>query len=93
MCMSMAIPQEDGSFIINGSASIRDLNKTLGWTLPTEGPKTLNGLIMESLESIPDASVSFKIDSFYIETLQTKDNIIKTARIIEIGGKNKSPPT
>jgi len=84
-------PQEDGSFIIDGSANIRELNKILGWNLPTEGPKTLNGLIMESLESIPDASVAFKIDRFYIETLQTKGNIIKTARITEIGSKKNSP--
>jgi len=84
-------PQEDGSFIIDGSANIRDLNKILGWNLPTEGPKTLNGLIMESLESIPAASVAFKIEHFYIETLQTKDNIIKTARITEIDSKKKLP--
>jgi len=83
-------PQEDGSFIIDGSANIRDLNKILGWSLPTEGPKTLNGLIMESLESIPDASVSFKINNFYIETLQTKDNIIKTARITETVSQKKA---
>lgn len=83
-------PQEDGSFIIDGSASIRDLNKILDWNLPTEGPKTLNGLIMESLESIPDASVAFKIGSFYIETLQTKDNIVKTARITEMDSRKKS---
>jgi len=85
-------PQDDGSFIIDGSASIRDLNKILGWSLPTEGPKTLNGLIMESLESIPDASVCFKISNFYFETLQTKDNIIKTARITEIGNTQKLLP-
>lgn len=77
-------PQEDGSYIIDGSASIRDLNKILDWNLPTEGPKTLNGLIMEFLESIPEASVGFKLGHFYIETLQTKDNIVKTARISEI---------
>ncbi len=83
-------PQEDGSFIIDGSASIRDLNKILDWDLPTEGPKTLNGLIMESLESIPDASVAFKIGSFYIETLQTKDNIVKTARVTAMDSQKKS---
>lgn len=76
-------PQEDGSYIIDGSASIREVNKTLGWKLPTKGPKTLNGLITESLESIPDACVGFKIGNFYIETIQTKDNIVKTARITE----------
>jgi len=81
-------PQENGSYIIDGSANIRDLNKILGWNLPTEGPKTLNGLIMEFLESIPDASVAFKIGDFYIETLQTKDNIVKTARITNTSDKN-----
>jgi Mg2+/Co2+ transporter CorB len=81
-------PQEDGSYIIDGSANIRDINKVLNWKLPTKGPKTLNGLIMESLESIPDASVGFKIGNFYIETLQTKDNIIKTARITETSNKD-----
>jgi Mg2+/Co2+ transporter CorB len=81
-------PQKDGSFIIDGSASIRELNKALNWDLPTVGPKTLNGLILESLESIPDASVSFKSGRFYIETLQTKDNIVKTARITQIDKKN-----
>lgn len=84
-------PQEDGSFIIDGSASIRDLNKILDWDLPTEGPKTLNGLIMESLESIPDASVAFKIGSFYIETLQTKDNIVKTARVTAMDSQKNLP--
>jgi Mg2+/Co2+ transporter CorB len=76
------------SYIIDGSANIRDINKVLNWKLPTKGPKTLNGLIMESLESIPDASVGFKIGNFYIETLQTKDNIIKTARITETSNKD-----
>ncbi len=74
-------PQEDGSYIIDGSASIRDINKALDWDLPTTGPKTLNGLIIESLESIPSASIAFKINGYYIETLQTKDNIVKTARV------------
>lgn len=74
-------PQEDGSYIIDGSASIRDINKALDWDLPTTGPKTLNGLIIESLESIPSASIAFKLNGYYIETLQTKDNIVKTARV------------
>ena len=74
-------PQEDGCYIIDGSASIRDINKALDWHLPTSGPKTLNGLIIEFLESIPSASVAFKINGYYVETLQTKDNIVKTARV------------
>ncbi len=77
-------PQENGSYIIDGSASVRDINKNLGWRLPTSGPKTLNGLIIEALESIPDANVAFRLDSYYFETLQTKENIIKTARVSRI---------
>lgn len=75
-------PQDDGSFIIDGTAAIRDINKALGWALPTEGPKTINGLILEYLEYIPDASLSLKLGNYYIEILQVKENIIKSARII-----------
>ena len=74
-------PQDDNSYIIDGSSNIRDINKTLHWQLPVDGPKTLNGLIMETLESIPDASVAFALGDYYIETVQTKDNMIKTARV------------
>lgn len=77
-------PQEDGSFIIDGSANIRDINKAQGWHLPTSGPKTLNGLIIESLESIPDANVAFKVGDYYIETIQAKGNTIKTAQVREV---------
>lgn len=83
-------PQEDGSFIIDGSANIRDINKTLGWNLPTAGPKTLNGLIIESLEWIPDANVAFKIGGYYIETLKTKGNVVKTAQVSEIIHRDKT---
>jgi len=75
-------PQPDGSFIIDGTAAIREINKALGWTLPTEGPKTINGLIIEYLEYIPDSNLSLKLDGYYIEILQVKENIIKSARII-----------
>ena len=75
-------PQTDGSFIIDGTAAIREINKALGWTLPTEGPKTINGLIIEYLEYIPDSNLSLKLDGYYIEILQVKENIIKSARII-----------
>ena len=74
-------PQADGSYIIDGTAAIREINKALGWTLPTEGPKTINGLIIEYLEYIPDSNLSLKFDGYYIEILQVKENIIKSARI------------
>ncbi|UZE95251.1 HlyC/CorC family transporter [Alkalimarinus alittae] len=79
------IPQEDGSFIIDGSATIRTINKTLSWDLPTSGPKTLNGLITEALETIPDTSVCLKLHKHQMEIKQIKDNMVKTVRI--------SPPT
>lgn len=75
------IPQDDGSYLIDGSTTIRSINKTLSWSLPTSGPKTLNGLITEFLQSIPDSSVCIKIKHYHIEVRQTKDNVIKTARV------------
>lgn len=75
--------QEDGSYFIEASAYVREINKFLSWELPTNGPKTLNGLIIETLEAIPDANVCMMIGHYRIETLQISDNLIKTARIIE----------
>lgn len=77
-------PQEDGSYYVDGSAYIRDVNKALDWVLPTDGPKTMNGLITETLESIPDANVCLQLEHYRIETLQVSDNVIKTARIIAL---------
>lgn len=73
-------PQTDGSFFIDGTANIRDVNKSLDWDLPTDGPKTINGLVMEVIEAIPDANVCLLIDNYQIETLQVSDNLIKTIR-------------
>lgn len=78
-------PQRDGSFVIDGSASIRDINKSLGWALPTDGPKTLNGLIIEHLEDIPDANMSLKIGPYLLEILQIKDNQIIAAQARLLG--------
>ena len=74
-------PQENGSCIIDGTASIRDINRQLKWHLPAEGPKTLNGLILENLESIPETGISLRIDNYAIEITQAADNAVKTARI------------
>jgi Mg2+/Co2+ transporter CorB len=73
--------EDDGSFIVNGTANIRDINRALNWNLPTDGPKTLNGLIMEHLESFPDANVSLQIGPYYIEILSMKNNLIQSARL------------
>jgi Mg2+/Co2+ transporter CorB len=74
-------PQEDSSFLVDGSASIRDLNRIMGWHLPTRGPKTLSGLIIEHLEFIPTQGTCLKIAGYPIEVIQIKDNRIKMARI------------
>jgi Mg2+/Co2+ transporter CorB len=67
-------PQADGRFVIDGAASLRDLNRSLGWHLPSDGPKTLNGLITEALESIPESSVCLKLGRYRLEILETEDN-------------------
>lgn len=77
-------PQEDGSYLIDGSSSIREINRALNWDLPTDGPKTLNGLLTELLESIPDNNVGIRLPFHCAEIIQVKDNLIKTVRIWEI---------
>jgi Mg2+/Co2+ transporter CorB len=76
--------EADGSFVINGAISIRVLNRTLGWNLPTDGPRTLNGLILEYLETIPQPGTSLKLGNLSVEILQTADNTVKAARVREI---------
>ncbi|MCX4064632.1 CBS domain-containing protein [Pseudomonas sp. S1Bt30] len=66
--------QPDGRYIIDGAASIRELNKSLSWHLPSDGPKTLNGLVTEALETIPDCAVCLKIGRYRLEILETEDN-------------------
>ena len=72
--------QEDDSHVIEGTANIRDINRTLGWKLPTDGPKTLNGLILEHLEAFPDGPASLQIGNVRMEILEVRDNLITAAR-------------
>jgi Mg2+/Co2+ transporter CorB len=76
-------PQQDGSFIIHGTATIRDINRGLDWELPADGPKTLNGLLLEQLESFPDGSACVAIKPYYFEILEIKDNIATTVRSVK----------
>ena len=73
--------QEDGSMLLEGSSSLRELNRKLGLHLPVEGAKTLNGLILEHLEDIPETGTSLKIAGYPIEIIQIQDRIVKVARI------------
>ncbi|MCG8379034.1 MAG: HlyC/CorC family transporter [Proteobacteria bacterium] len=73
--------QDDGFYSIDCSAHLREINKQLKWHLPTDGPKTLNGLILERLEYIPEAGTTLKIDGHLVEITQVSDNAVKMARI------------
>ncbi|CUB05672.1 HlyC/CorC family transporter [Marinomonas fungiae] len=72
---------EDGSFRIEGTTHIRDINKALSWHLPTDGPKTLNGLIIETLEFIPEHPISLWVDNYMIEIQEIEDKVVKYARL------------
>jgi Mg2+/Co2+ transporter CorB len=74
--------QPDGSYLVDGSASIRDVNKEMSWQLPTDGPKTLNGLIIEHLEDIPESNISVRIAGYPIEIVEASENRIKTVRVM-----------
>ena len=71
----------DGSYLVDGATHIRDINRNLDIQLPSEGPRTLNGLILEHMEFIPESGTSLKINGYPIEIMQVKNNMVKTARI------------
>ena len=72
---------DDGYYLIDCSANIREINRELEWNLPSEGPKTLNGLLLENLEYIPKAGTTLKIDNYLAEITQVSESAIKMARI------------
>lgn len=74
-------PQQDGSWMIDGSVALRNINRKLGIALPVEGPKTLNGLILEHLEDIPEPGTTFKIAGHPVEIIQTQGRAVKVARV------------
>ncbi len=74
-------PQEDGSYLVAGSANIRELVRVYHWELPTDGPRTINGLLLEQLEDIPQPGTSLLIEGYPVEVLQIQDNAVKTVRI------------
>jgi Mg2+/Co2+ transporter CorB len=76
-----AIRDGADTWLVNGAANIRELNRAQKWSLPTDGPKTLNGLIVEMLETIPEPTTCLKISGYPLEILATDDNRIRTVRI------------
>lgn len=71
------IARSDGSYEIDGAATIREINKATGWTLPIDGPKTLNGVALEQLQSIPDGNVSFLVEDYRFETEKINGTMVK----------------
>lgn len=72
--------QKDGSYLVDASVTIRELNRIIKWDLPTEGPKTLNGLIVEYLEAIPEVGTSIKLHGHVMEILKRDDNTVKMVK-------------
>jgi Mg2+/Co2+ transporter CorB len=73
--------QPDGSYLVEGSTLLRELNRKLGLDFPLDGPKTLNGLILEHLQDIPEPNTSVRIAGHPLEIVQTQDRVIKSVRI------------
>jgi len=82
----------DGSAMVEGSSSLRELNRKLGLAFPLDGPKTLNGLILEHFQDIPESGVSLKIHDVPMEVVQTQDRVVKTVRLFQPGGKAAAAP-
>ncbi|MBA0916856.1 MAG: HlyC/CorC family transporter [Nitrosospira sp.] len=78
------LAQEDGSIIVKGTSLLRDLNRKLGMRLPLDGPKTLNGLIVEYFQDIPESGTSLKIAGHQMEIIQTQGRVVKMVRILAV---------
>ncbi len=81
MLVKNVVMDPDGSYLVHGAITIRTLNRTLGWKLPTAGPRTINGLVLEQLEDIPKAGKKIVVRDYQIEIADTQANAVKTARI------------
>ncbi|MCW8957243.1 MAG: HlyC/CorC family transporter [Gammaproteobacteria bacterium] len=81
-------PQDEGSYLISGNTHIREINRTLGWNLPIDGPRTLNGLILEHMEMIPEPGTSLMIARHPIEIIKTQNNAVQMTRVSEAMYRN-----
>jgi Mg2+/Co2+ transporter CorB len=80
----------DGSYRVAGAVTIRSLNKSLGWKLPTDGPRTINGLLLEKFEHLPQAGAKTEIQGYLLEIIETRANAVKATRILPPPRKNGS---
>lgn len=84
--------EADGSVVVDGMAPLRMLNRKLGTEFPLEGPKTLNGLIVEYLGEIPDSGISFRLAGQGVEVLQVQDRAVKVVKLLPPVGRAPAPP-
>ncbi|EPM5609547.1 CNNM domain-containing protein [Providencia stuartii] len=82
------LPQSDGSVLVDGTANIRDLNKALDWHLPIDGPRTVNGMVLEAIGDIPELQEKIVISHYLVEVLEISDNIIKQVKITPLNTKS-----
>ncbi|ETT01958.1 CNNM domain-containing protein [Providencia sp. PROV188] len=85
------MPQSDGSVLVDGTANIRDLNKAFDWNLPIDGPRTVNGMVLEVLGDIPQPEEQIVVGHYVIEVLVISDNIIKQVKITPLGFDSQAP--
>ena len=81
--------QKDGSYLIDASIPLRELNKKLNWQLPVNGAKTLNGLIIDQIETIPEKNIKIKIENYSVESVLIRNNMIKIARVLQLIEKDE----
>jgi Mg2+/Co2+ transporter CorB len=74
-------PQDDGSYIVHGTVTLRDLNRQLDWSIPTDGPKTVNGLIVEHLQDLPEAGTSLMLGDYQVDVVRTRGTSVQLARM------------
>ena len=75
------VQESKDTFLVDATANIRELNRSQDWALPTDGPKTLNGLIVERLETIPPTGTCLKVDGYPIEIVEADENRVRTVRV------------
>ncbi|OTA17980.1 transporter, HlyC/CorC family [Xenorhabdus vietnamensis] len=75
------LPQNDGTILVDGTVNIRELNKAFNWELPEDGPRTMNGMILEELGEIPELNAQVQINGYHFEILAVHDNVIKQVRV------------
>ncbi|NOU13092.1 MAG: CBS domain-containing protein, partial [Methylococcaceae bacterium] len=83
-------PQNDGSYLVDAHINLRELNRITQWSLPTEGPKTLNGLIIEFMETIPNPGTGIKLHGHALEIIERDNNAVKLVRFLPKGSEKRS---